>query len=79
LILFGEGGLSRTLTEFSAHYHGERNLQGKDNKLLKISPPPWRFTQVLWTRRMNRLTKRDQLAQLFGRICYQAFLIHARR
>src|SRR5580698_4574308 len=30
LILFGEGPLSRTLAEFSAHYHGERNHQGKD-------------------------------------------------
>jgi hypothetical protein len=29
LILFGEGPLSRTLAEFSAHYHGERNHQGK--------------------------------------------------
>jgi putative transposase len=26
--------LSRTLAEFSAHYHGERNHQGKGNKLL---------------------------------------------
>ena len=34
LILFGEGPLSRTLAEFSAHYHGERNDQGKGNKLL---------------------------------------------
>jgi transposase InsO family protein len=34
LILFGEGPLSRTLAEFSAHYHVERNHQGKDNKLL---------------------------------------------
>ena len=34
LILFGEGRLSRTLAEFSAHYHGERNHQGKGNKLL---------------------------------------------
>jgi putative transposase len=34
LILFGEGPLSRTLAEFSAHYHGERNHQGKGNKLL---------------------------------------------
>jgi len=30
----GEGPLSRTLTEFLAHYHGERNHQGKGNKLL---------------------------------------------
>jgi len=34
LILFGEGPLVRTLAEFSAHYHGERNHQGKGNKLL---------------------------------------------
>jgi len=34
LILFGENSLSRTLTEFSAHYHGEPNHQGKGNKLL---------------------------------------------
>jgi putative transposase len=34
LILFGEGPLSQTLAEFSAHYHGERNHQGKGNKLL---------------------------------------------
>ena len=34
LILFGEGPLSRTLTEFCAHYHGERNHQGRGNKLL---------------------------------------------
>jgi putative transposase len=29
LILFGECPLSRTLAEFSAPYHGERNHQGK--------------------------------------------------
>src|SRR5258706_10956276 len=34
LILFGERPLSRTLAEFSAHYHGERNHQGKGNTLL---------------------------------------------
>ena len=34
LILFGEGPLSRTLAEFSAHDHGERNHQGKGNQLL---------------------------------------------
>jgi hypothetical protein len=34
LILFGEGTLSRTLAEFTAHYHGERNHQGKNNNLL---------------------------------------------
>lgn len=34
LVLFGEGALQRSLTEFTAHYHLEHNDQGKDNKLL---------------------------------------------
>jgi len=34
LILFGEGALRRGLTEYLAHYHGERNHQGKGNMLL---------------------------------------------
>ena len=34
LIFFGEGSRRRTLHEYLAHYHGERNHQGKDNVLL---------------------------------------------
>lgn len=34
LILFGESSLRRALTEFVAHYHSERNHQGKGNSLL---------------------------------------------
>jgi transposase InsO family protein len=34
LVLFGEGPLQRSLTEYAAHYHLERNHQGKGNKLL---------------------------------------------
>ena len=34
LILFGEGSLRRALREFEAHYHGERNHQGKGNIVL---------------------------------------------
>jgi len=34
IIPFGEEGLRRALTEFVAHYHEERNHQGKDNLLL---------------------------------------------
>ena len=34
LILFGEGSLQRALTEFIAHFHAERNHQGKGNVLL---------------------------------------------
>ena len=39
LILFGEGSLKRAPIEFIAHYHGERNHQGKGNVLLFPSPP----------------------------------------
>ena len=34
LVLLGEGPLQRSLTEYAAHYHLERNHQGKDNQLL---------------------------------------------
>ena len=40
VILFGEGPLSRVLTEYSRHYHSERNHQGKGNKLLLPRPAP---------------------------------------
>ena len=38
LVLFGEAGLRRALTEFVGHYHEERNHQGKDNVLLFPTP-----------------------------------------
>src|SRR5947209_4888714 len=34
LILFGEGSLRRTLHHYVAHYHEERNHQGRQNQLL---------------------------------------------
>jgi transposase InsO family protein len=34
LILVGEGSLRRALHEYIAHFHGERNHQGKGNVLL---------------------------------------------
>src|ERR1700691_2299929 len=37
LVLMGAGPLQRSLTEYAAHYHLERNHQGKGNKLL--TPP----------------------------------------
>jgi putative transposase len=40
LILFGESSLRRTLKNFCQHYHGERNHQGKGNKLLFHQPCP---------------------------------------
>jgi putative transposase len=39
LILFGEASLWRVLTEFCAHYHGERNHQGKNNRILFPGSP----------------------------------------
>lgn len=39
MILFGESALRRALREFVAHYHGERNHQGIDNRLVERSPP----------------------------------------
>ncbi len=38
LILFGEGSLRRALTEYIAHFHSERNHQGKENQLLGWTP-----------------------------------------
>ena len=34
MILFGEAALYRVLNEYMAHYHHERNHQGKGNVLL---------------------------------------------
>jgi putative transposase len=38
LILFGENSLRRVLNEYVAHFHGERNHQGKGNVLLFPEP-----------------------------------------
>ena len=40
LILFGEAALRRALTEYTEHYHTERNHQGKENKVLFPGRPP---------------------------------------
>jgi putative transposase len=37
LILFGESS-RRALQQYLVHYHGERNHQGKDNRILFPSP-----------------------------------------
>jgi transposase InsO family protein len=34
LVLFGEASLRRALTEYVAHFHSERNHQGKQNRIL---------------------------------------------
>ena len=38
LILVGEGSLRRALNEYVAHFHSERNYQGKGNVLLFTEP-----------------------------------------
>jgi hypothetical protein len=38
LILVGEGSLRRVLNEYVAHFHSERNHQGKGNVLLFPAP-----------------------------------------
>jgi putative transposase len=38
LILFGENSLERALNEYVAHFHCERNHQGKGNVLLFPEP-----------------------------------------
>ncbi len=34
LIFFGENSLRHAIREYLAHYHGERNHQGMDNRIL---------------------------------------------
>ena len=53
LILFGESSLRRALTEYVAHYHSERNHQGKGNVLLFPASPKSGRTRVV--RRIPRL------------------------
>ena len=45
LILLGEGSLRRALRHYEAHYHEERNHQGKDNVLLFPLPTQVRGEQ----------------------------------
>jgi len=45
LILLGEGSLRRALRHYQAHYHEERNHQGKDNVLLFPLPTQARGEQ----------------------------------
>src|SRR5674476_1708809 len=53
IILFGERSLRRALSEYVAHYHAERNHQGKPNVLL--------FRRVTETRREEPVQCRERL------------------
>jgi putative transposase len=52
VIPFGERHLRRTIAEFVAHYHRERNHQGLDNELIAGAPPVERGQRI---RRRQRL------------------------
>ena len=56
IILFGERSLRRALSEYVAHYHAERNHQGKSNVLL--------FRRVTETRREEPVRCRERLGGL---------------
>jgi putative transposase len=56
LILFGERSLRRAMSEYVAHYHAERNHQGKSNVLL--------FPQVTETRCDKAVKCRERLGGL---------------
>lgn len=64
LVLFGEASLWRVLTEYCAHYHGERNHQKKDNRLLfpgpkaKSKPLQGFATLPLSSRRTSQILQR---------------------
>ena len=59
LILFGEAALHHTLHEYMAHYHHERNHQGKGNELLfpPVSLDPVRQGPVQCRERLGGLLK----------------------
>ena len=62
LILFGEASLRRALSEFAAHFHEERNHQGKGNLLL--FPSPTTATQ----RRARCRERLGGLLRFYGRV-----------
>jgi hypothetical protein len=64
LILFGERSLHRAVTEFIAHFHSERNHQGKGNTLLFPAP-------VTLTARQH-VRCRERLGGLLRYYCWAA-------
>jgi len=59
LILFGEASLRHVLTQYVAHFHYERNHQGKDNVLLfpTVSPNAERAGPIQCRKRLEGLLK----------------------
>jgi hypothetical protein len=58
-ILFGEASLYHVLTQYVAHFHHERNHQGKDNVLLfpTVSQDPARAGPMRCRERLGGLLK----------------------
>ena len=44
MIFIGEASLRRAVAEYVAHYHGERNHQGLNNRLIEAGPEVGRVT-----------------------------------
>src|SRR5438552_13752258 len=59
LILFGEASLHHVLTQYVAHFHHERNHQGKGNRLLfpTVSPDTERAGPIQCRERLGGLLK----------------------
>ena len=57
LILFGERSLRRALTEYLAHFHSERNHQGKGDALLFPAPGPTARRRVYCRERLGGLLR----------------------
>jgi hypothetical protein len=73
MIFIGQASLRRAVAEYVDHYHGERNHQGLDNRLIR--PVPSSVQKVGTVRRNQRLVgcststiakRRDVVARVFG-------------
>jgi transposase InsO family protein len=47
IIFFGERSLRKATREYAAHYHGERNHQGIDNRLIEPDDRPGSTTRAI--------------------------------
>ena len=55
LVPLGESHLRRAVSEFVAHYHGERNHQGLENRLIGSRPPANTNGQIVRRERLGGL------------------------
>jgi hypothetical protein len=51
MILIGESSLHRATSEFMSHYHGERNHQGLENKIIRPEFAPFPSASTLKRRK----------------------------